>query len=166
MAVDDILQDVYLKIHHNIANLRDRTRLSSYVFRIARNAIHDHYRSSSRTTQLEVEPVGETSEERFTPHSQVALGLRIMILTLPPKYTEALLLSEIEGYTQAEVARALNLSLSGAKSRVQRGRKLLKQALLDCCRFEFDRRGTIIDYHPHQCNASAPGTEEADSGNC
>ena len=52
------------------------------------------------------------------------------------------------GYSQREMAEELGLSYSGAKSRVQRGRVMLKQQLVDCCHFEFDQRGTIIDYTP------------------
>lgn len=161
-AVDDILHDVYLKLHRSIGNLRDQRRLSSYIFQIARNTITDHFRTSSRIVALEDDPPGD-EQERLSPHRQVAMGLRLMILTLPPKYAQALLLSEIEGYTQAQVAEALGLSLSGAKSRVQRGRKLLKEALLDCCHFDFDRRGAIIDYQPRQCpTCPASPTQSSD----
>jgi RNA polymerase sigma-70 factor, ECF subfamily len=45
----------------------------------------------------------------------------------------------------------LGISLSGAKSRVQRARKKLKELLLECCHFEFDRYGTVFDYHPKNC---------------
>jgi RNA polymerase sigma-70 factor (ECF subfamily) len=73
-----------------------------------------------------------------------------MIVTLPEIYRQPLLLSEIGGMKQAEVAGQLGLSVSGAKSRIQRGRAMLKQSLLDCCHFEFDRRGSLIDYLPRQ----------------
>jgi RNA polymerase sigma-70 factor (ECF subfamily) len=69
-----------------------------------------------------------------------------MIQLLPDHYREALMLSEINGYTQQTVAAKQNLSLSGAKSRIQRGRTMMKDMLLDCCRFEFDPRGRIVDY--------------------
>ena len=57
-------------------------------------------------------------------------------------------LSEIEGLQQQEVADRLGLSLSGAKSRIQRGRALLKGVLERCCHFEFDRRGNVMGYEP------------------
>ena len=56
----------------------------------------------------------------------------------------------------APLAERLGLSLSGAKSRVQRAREKLKQQLLECCHFELDRRGHIIDYQPRcQCCETA-----------
>jgi RNA polymerase sigma-70 factor (ECF subfamily) len=67
---------------------------------------------------------------------------------LPERYRQALILTEFEGHSQREMAEQLGLSYSGAKSRVQRGRVMLKQQLVDCCHFEFDRRGSIIDYTP------------------
>ena len=57
-------------------------------------------------------------------------------------------LAEIEGLPQQEVADRLGLSLSGAKSRIQRGRAMLKDALERCCRFEFDRRGNLAECDP------------------
>ncbi len=69
-----------------------------------------------------------------------------MIQRLPETYREAVILSEIKGLTQKEVAQMQGTSLSGAKSRVQRGRALLKEMLADCCRLEFDHKGRLCDY--------------------
>ena len=75
-----------------------------------------------------------------------------MIEGLPDAYREAIVLTEFEGLTQKELADRLGISLSGAKSRVQRARGQLKQMLLGCCQFEFDRRGGIIDCKPRVNN--------------
>ena len=74
--------------------------------------------------------------------------LEEMVGQLPDGYREAVQLSEIEGLPQQEVADRLGLSLSGAKSRIQRGRAMLKEILDKCCRFEFDRRGNVLEYDP------------------
>ena len=71
-----------------------------------------------------------------------------MIGELPDSYREAVQLSEVEGLSQREVADRIGLSLSGAKSRIQRGRGMLKDALERCCRFEFDGRGNLMGYDP------------------
>jgi len=71
-----------------------------------------------------------------------------MIRSLPAGYRDAVQLAEIEGLSQQEVADRLGLSLSGAKSRIQRGREMLKDALDRCCHFEFDSRGNMMDYEP------------------
>jgi RNA polymerase sigma-70 factor (ECF subfamily) len=68
------------------------------------------------------------------------------IQRLPEDYREALILSEIKGMPQKDVALKQGLSISGAISRIQRGRSMLKEMLMECCRFEFDHLGNVIDY--------------------
>jgi RNA polymerase sigma-70 factor, ECF subfamily len=75
-------------------------------------------------------------------------GFRRMIYSLPEPYREALVLTEFDGLSQQQLAERLGISLSGAKSRVQRGRQQLKEMLHECCTFEFDRRGKVIDCTP------------------
>jgi RNA polymerase sigma-70 factor (ECF subfamily) len=73
-----------------------------------------------------------------------------MIDNLPEPYREAIVLTELEGLTQQQLAERAGLSLSGAKSRVQRGRAMLKAELEACCRFEFDQRGRVMDCEPRR----------------
>jgi RNA polymerase sigma-70 factor, ECF subfamily len=146
---EDILQEVFLKIHARIDTLRDEEKLQSWMYQIARNVIADYYRQHKATVAL--------SEALLLPEEPVVdddvvkdllPGVRRMVDSLPDEYRQALLLTEYEGLTQRELAERLGLSLSGAKSRVQRAREKLKTMLLDCCHFEFDRLGKIIDYQP------------------
>ncbi len=146
--VDDILQTVFLRIHKGISRLRDSEQLDAWIYRIARNAVIDFYRGRTESVSLDTvsEPVAEEEEE---PSGAVAC-VKPMIEALPEKYREALANTELNGLTQREYAQMAGLSFSGAKSRVQRGRGLLKEMLLECCRFEFDRRGGIADFEPKQ----------------
>ena len=66
---------------------------------------------------------------------------------LPPKYKEALTLTEFENYSQNELAEHLGISYSGAKSRVQRAKVKLKKLFEDCCNISYDKYGNIIEYH-------------------
>lgn len=146
---EDILQEVFLKVHARIDTLRDEEKLQSWMYQIARNVIADYYRQHKATVAL--------SEALLLPEEPVVdddvvkdllPGVRTMVDSLPDESRQALLLTEYEGLTQRELAERLGLSLSGAKSRVQRAREKLKAMLLDCCHFEFDRLGKIIDYQP------------------
>ena len=74
-----------------------------------------------------------------------------MIDEFPEPYRQALLLTDVQGLSQKQLAEQQGLSLSGAKSRVQRARDKLRDLLLQCCHFEFDRRGGIVDYYEHCC---------------
>ena len=73
-----------------------------------------------------------------------------MIGELPPAYREAVTLADLEGVDQADAAARAGVSISGMKSRIQRGRKQLKAVFEECCRVELDRRGTIVAYDPPQ----------------
>lgn len=149
---EDVLQDVFIKIHTRMYTLADQDSLPAWIYQITRHAIIDHYRTRKRHTSLdETLPAKDIEMGSEADALETLAGsLGEMIACLPDTYQKALQLGEIEGWKQEQVARQLGLSLSGAKSRLQRGRKLLKQSLLDCCHFEFDRRGQVTDYFPKQ----------------
>jgi RNA polymerase sigma-70 factor (ECF subfamily) len=149
--VDDILQEVFLKIHSKINTLKDNAKLNSWIYRVTRNTIVDFYRKrKAYTSDIEIiDNIPEEAEDNY--NHKIAEGLKTMILALPEKYAQALLLTEFDGLTQKELSQKLGMSISGVKSRVQRARKMLKDHLMHCCHFEFDRYGTIIDYHPIEC---------------
>ena len=145
-AAEDILQDVFLKVHMHIDTLQDASKLQSWIYQLARNAITDYYRRTRSTTVLpEQIRVVDDDDERRAERSLVPT-VRAMLEQLPPMYREALIATEFAGLSQKELAQQLGISLSGAKSRVQRARQHLKQMLLDCCHFEFDQRNAIISY--------------------
>jgi len=157
-AADDILQDIFLKIHAHVGALHDEQKLVSWTYHVTRNAIADYYRSQRHSVELP-ETLAMDDDNEFDLSSEFAPCLRPMIDTLPDKYREALVLTEYEGLSLQAAADRLKVSLSGVKSRVQRGRELLKGRLLQCCHFEFDRRGRMMDYHPYrtECKADQPG---------
>ena len=147
-TAEDILQDVFLKLQQRLGQLHDPAKLQSWIYLIARNAIIDHYRKRKNS-----EEISETLADEREPESEELDGLKAsfhrMIQSLPEPYREAVVLTELEGLTQKKLAERLGISVSGAKSRVQRGRQQLKEMLLNCCRFEFDRRGGVVDCEPH-----------------
>lgn len=150
-TAEDILHTVILKIHNRIDTLRDSEKIESWVFQVTRNAIVDHLRATKPNVPLEAvselaeEPSEKSASERLEP------SVRAFIEELPEPYREALRLVELEGMSQKELAQRLGISVSGAKSRVQRARAMLRDLLMRCCHFEFDRFGTILDYHPISC---------------
>ena len=149
---DDLLQDVFLKIHQHIHTLRDDERLLPWLYQITRNTITDHYRKQRPNAELPDEDLFAAPPKQPTAADEIALSLKKFITDLPQKYRQALLLTEFENLSQKDLAVRLALSHSGAKSRVQRGRALLQQNLEDCCRFEFDHYGHLVDYTPRTAN--------------
>lgn len=153
MDVDDVVQDVFLRMHRGLAGLRDEDRFGPWVYQVARSAIANHRRAAVRhpvaagDSQEDEAPVpdvddGDGAEVELAPY------VAVFVAMLPSPYREALTLTELEGVTQKEAAAMLGLSLSGMKSRVQRGRQQLREALEACCDIALDVRGRVVSCEP------------------
>jgi RNA polymerase sigma-70 factor, ECF subfamily len=161
-TAEDLLQEVFLKIHQHISGLKDARQLESWLYTLTRNIIIDYYRSQRQT--LTLDDAQDLALPEHLPDDDIVSELlpcvRAMVYNLPAQDRQALVLTEYHGLTQKEFGDRLGLSFSGAKSRVQRARERLKQQLLDCCHFELDRRGHILDYQSRraECVESACST--------
>ena len=151
-VVSDILQDVFVKIHTRIDSLKESTKIESWIYQITRNSIVDYYRSKRTTEELPEWVARPLPEEEEVIRSELSLCLEPMVRELPEKYRNAVRMSEIDNKTQKEVAEHEGISLSGAKSRVQRGRALLKAMLNDCCQFEISKNNQITAYEKKDKN--------------
>ncbi len=117
---------------------------------VARNRLIDHYRSRRQWDELpETLSVGEEPEEEAA--QDLLPYLRETVQALPELYREALVLTDLQGLTQQDLAYRKGISLSGAKSRVQRARDKVKTALLRCFDLEFDPRGGLVGYELYCC---------------
>ncbi|WP_298444342.1 RNA polymerase sigma factor SigZ [uncultured Ferrimonas sp.] len=145
--VDDILQEVYIKASGNLHQLKSKGSLKGWLYRIAHNTIMDFYRGQRVHDPLPEDLVAEEQDAGKQAREEVAQCLRPLIAELPEKYGTPLRLAELEGVSQQEIADQLGLSLSGAKSRVQRSRVKFRELMMACCDFEIDQYG-ITDYSP------------------
>ena len=139
----DILQDVFLKITEKEERIRLAKKPAAYVIQMAKNAVVDYYRSKQNIV------LGTQGEEHAVTEnkSEIQLAdccLLSFIKSLPKLYSEALILVELEGLSQKQLAEKSGMSYAGAKLRVQRARTMLKKAILDCCPYKFDKYGNII----------------------
>lgn len=145
--VDDLVQEVFLKMQENADALRDDERVSAWAFRIARNAVNDHHRRKREMVPLD--EASEPSESESAPadvNEIVASWLGPMLPLLPAEYADALEQVELRGMSQKAYAELRGLSVSGAKSRVQRARKMLEGVVRACCDLELDARGNVIGF--------------------
>jgi RNA polymerase sigma-70 factor, ECF subfamily len=158
---DDLLQEVFVRVVRHLNTLRATDRPEAWLFQIARNALRDSLRArqrrDGRTDSLEID-VPDDSDSASLRASEVELApcLTSMIDRLSEPYRSAIQLTSIRGLTQAEAAREAGVSISGMKSRVQRGRDQLRQMLVRCCEIEVDVRGGVADFHlkfPGACDA-------------
>ena len=147
--VDDLLQDVLLKVHRGLGSVEDSERLMGWIYRVARNAVTDHHRRRRPHDPLDADAVAAEEAAEDPPARRLAAKWLVATLSdLPERHREALELVELEGLTQRELAARLDLTPSGARTRVQRARAALRDRLLRCCAVELDRRGQVIDLTP------------------
>lgn len=149
---DDVVQDVFLRIQLGLASAGPLERADSWVYRIARNTVTDwHRRRRIDGSEPDDLAVDEDDAEDEATRGGLASCMRPFVDRLPEPYREALVLTELDGLTQAEAARRVGLSVSGMKTRVQRARQRLRELFEACCRFEIDRRGAVMAYESKRC---------------
>ncbi|WP_145135865.1 RNA polymerase sigma factor SigZ [Paenibacillus sp. Y412MC10] len=143
---EDIVQTVFMKAYLHLPELQDPDRLRAWLYQIARNAVTDHFRKERRLDELpdQLPSVVEEEDEDFS--QEAICGMKGVIPYLPDKYREAVELSELKGMSQKELSERLGISYSGAKSRVQRGREMVRELMNSCCTIQTDGYGSIIDY--------------------
>lgn len=149
-TADDLTQETMLKVFRSRAALRDGQRLEAWLYRIARTTLIDFYRRTKPTEELPESLSAESGDEIAQLRLAVMASTQRFLEELPEAYREPVRLAELQGLPLAKIALRSGLSLTAVKSRVQRGRAMLKKKLQDCCRFEFDRHGTVISWERRQ----------------
>jgi RNA polymerase sigma-70 factor (ECF subfamily) len=150
--VDDVLQDVFVRVQRSLGGLRDEERLVSWLYRVARSAVQESLRQRARHPLASAE---YDEPAAVDPESSVACESGLAA------YRQALTLTELEGMSQLAAAKQLGISPSGMKSRVQRGREKLREILDASCNIALDVRGRVIACEP-KVNASCSCTTPED----
>jgi RNA polymerase sigma-70 factor (ECF subfamily) len=148
---EDVVQEIFLHIHRNLSTVKNEARLPAWIFKIARNAIVDYFRKNARPMEglaedFDLPAPTEQPEIDYSALKELAHCLEPMIEALPESYQHAIRLTELRGVAQSEAAKQTGLSVSGMKTRVQRGRRKLKTMLLQCCEIELDNRRGVVAY--------------------
>jgi RNA polymerase sigma-70 factor, ECF subfamily len=141
---DDILQEVFIKIMLNSDKVKLARNLRQYIYGIVRNSIGDYFRKKPNS-DIEVPAATIEVDEQFLNATIADCCIKPFINQLPEKYKIALLLTEFQDVSQKDLAEKLNISYSGAKSRVQRGKEKLKEMILNCCAYQSDAYGNIME---------------------
>jgi RNA polymerase sigma-70 factor, ECF subfamily len=165
--VDDVVQDTFVRVHRGLSALADGERFGAWVYRVASSAIADHQRrrirhpSTSATAPEGSEP-SIPFEGDDTLESELAECIALFVARLPSPYREAITLTELEGLSQKDAASMLGISISGMKSRVQRGRERIRHMFEECCELSIDCRGHVtsctpraLDEVPDDCRDAA-----------
>jgi RNA polymerase sigma-70 factor, ECF subfamily len=146
---EDLFQEVGIRVLNSEKNILEVDNVEAWLYRIASNVIIDYYRHKDRLNYVEdVDAVlfkdSSVSESDNYNHETVSCLLK-MTEILPETYKEAILQSDFKGIPQNSLSEAWGLSHSGAKNRVQRARKKLKETMLDCCEVRSDHQGNILE---------------------
>ena len=165
---EDVVHEVFVRALERAESLDDEARLDAWLYQITRNVLIDRHRTRTTAARaIEAFPrdvesrtlvaaSDDAAAEVEDARADLARCLRPLIDGLPAKYRGAVSLSDVEGARQKDVAARLGLSVSGAKSRVQRGRRLLRDRLLECCAVERDRSGAVVDWQRRSTEGCAP----------
>jgi RNA polymerase sigma-70 factor, ECF subfamily len=159
---EDVVQEVLLRVFRNTNGLRDGDRFGSWLTAMVRNAVADQLRARQRHPLVRSEDGGSAETSGALPEepddvarSRVVTALRPFAERLPAIYREVIILSELEGVPHAEIARRLAISVSGVKSRVQRGREQLHKMLTECCEISLDARHSVVECVPKAATSEA-----------
>jgi RNA polymerase sigma-70 factor, ECF subfamily len=149
--IDDVMQDVFIRMQRGLPTLRDEERFTSWLFQIARSSVAEHMRARARHPladgEMQDQPVESEDDDREVARS-LSGCVSMFVAQLPTPYREAVTLVELEGLTAREAADMVGISVSGMKSRVQRGREQLRKLFDDCCEIALDARGKPTDFTP------------------
>lgn len=161
---EDLLQDVFTRIHANAGRLTEVDSVTGWIFRLTRNAVIDFHRARARRPEIllpseDVAGDAMAPEDPETARSELTACLAPLLERLPERYSQALALTELAEIGHKDAAKQMGLSLPAMKSRVSRGRTKLKDLLLDCCHIELDRRHGIADVRARPKNEGACGCE-------
>ncbi|MCJ7545906.1 MAG: RNA polymerase sigma factor [Deltaproteobacteria bacterium] len=179
-VADDLIQETFLRVQQSLATLKDSSKLSSWIFRIAHNLCQDHFRQlkSARTKQgTGLLQTGDHEDGSIQlPRMQEELEQREMgrcvqnqIDLLPDPLGTVLVLFDIMECSHQEIADILGITVNNVKVRLHRARKQLKPILEEKCTFERDERNVLVcipvDHGPKQClgKNSIQGSEVSQS---
>lgn len=162
---NDILQDVFLKLMLAKKKEKEIHNLQSWLYQVSRNTISDHYRKYYKDRPKEELSLDKNQDAGLNGCICDITGFVIQRY-LPEEYAHPLFMSDIENMPQKEIAAKLGLSLSGAKSRIQRGRKMLKALILKCVDVSLNQKGQISEFQlKESCELPAELRQELENKN-
>jgi len=147
--VEDVLQDVFLRAVRNEHSLRKAQTPLAWLYTVTKSALVDHYRKTGKDSVPLGDEVDQVPEMPQLDDPEFGKCLRPLINNLPAKYRDAIKFTDLEGGRQTELALQEGIAPSTAKSRVQRGRKMIQQNIMDCCRIERDVNDNVMALIPN-----------------
>lgn len=146
---EDLLQDLFIKALRQDKKFCEIANARAWLYEVAKNALADRLRVKREQIELPEDLVAEHDEPAAV--ETLATCLPRVLAKLPEEDREAITRCDLEGMSQQDYARLKKLSLPGAKSRVQRARKRLREELMSACGVRFDEAGNVCCFVPGGC---------------
>jgi len=143
---DDLLQDLFLKALRQGERFCELNNARAWLFEVARNLLADQLRVAHHTVELPEDLVAQT--EDMDTVDTLSGCLPRVLSELSPDDRDAITLCDLQGMAQADYARAKGLSLSAAKSRLQRARVKLRTQMSQACQVQLSESGQVTDFVP------------------
>ncbi len=147
-SADDLVQETFIKVDKNLATVKDMSKISSWIYRIAYNVCMDYLKNNQtrlfkQSEELSNQQAGIEIEKNMEQH-QMGQCVRGKVDQLPDNLRSVLLLFDLEGFSHTEISEVLGISRENAKIRLHRARKKLKEILEQECVFEQDERDVLV----------------------
>jgi RNA polymerase sigma-70 factor, ECF subfamily len=148
-VADDLIQDAFIRIQENLDSVKDPSKVSSWIFRIAYNLCQDHFRSRKKSSSHEEIHDGLVNLQETPLHKKVEQGemsqcVQDKVNLLPESLRSVLIFADVMEFSHQELANILGLSVENVKVRVHRVRKKFKKILEQKCTFEVDERNVLV----------------------
>ena len=144
--VDDLLQDILLKSFVNLANLKEAESVKAWLFQIANHSVIDFYRKNGRSNEA-LKLISEDDESlENTVKAELSHCISPFINALPEAQSRLLKAIELESVSQKTYAEQIGIPYSTLKSQVKKARSELKVLFDQCCHYQQDTFGNLIEY--------------------
>ncbi len=149
LDAEDLTQEVFYKLSKSKNNKVEN--IKSWLYTIAKNTITDYYRKKKYISE-DFDNIALKNETELDNDSSVELSNCVIpfVNQLPDEYKAIMTLSELEGISQKEIAEKLDLNYITVRSKVQRGRKKLKDLFTDCCNIIQGGKGSILNFEKNK----------------
>jgi RNA polymerase sigma-70 factor (ECF subfamily) len=157
---EDLTQETLLRAYNKLSTLEDPARLVPWLYRIATNVTHDRFRQAAyrhrplsleedrgavgETARLEIVPDDSPRLDKLMEQREMSSCVKDYIEDLSDSYRAVILLHDVQGLTNPEIAEMLGVSLATVKIRLHRARSRLRVALGEGCSFSHDERGVQV----------------------
>ena len=149
--VDDLLQDILIKTHDKLHQVRSEETVKSWLFQLANHTIIDFYRRKGKQEKLSEDDLW-FSDSKADVKQELSHCIDPFVKALNQESSDLLIAIDLNGESQKDYAESIGISYSTLKSRVQKARSELRNLFDDCCQMTLDNQGNLKDYE-HKPNA-------------